>query len=125
MVEKIQGIMAIKIRIKRNRDISFELKCDNPEALRDLVPELTEEQKRKLAVAEEKKKRLEAEIWNEVARNGWRDLDGNVITPETHEIGYDFGEPDADGMCCAKEVWIRPKISEFGTNFAQKRAKID
>ena len=120
--------MAIEIRIKRNSDISFEFNCDDPKAqefLRGLVPELTEEQKRKLAVAEEKKKRLEAEIWNEVAINGWRDLDGNVITPDTHEIGYDFGEPDADGMCCAKEVWIRPKISEFGTNFAQKRAKID
>lgn len=116
MVEKIQGIMAIKIRIKRNRDISFEFNCDDPKAqefLRGLVPELTEEQKRKQAESDRKRALLEEAIWKEVAENGWKDLDGNDITPETHEIGYEYGEPDKDGMCCAKEVWIRPKISEF------------
>jgi len=111
-----QGIMGIKVRIKRNRDIRFDFNCDDAsvqEFLRGLVPELTEEQKRKQAESDRKRALLEEAIWKEVAENGWKDLDGNDITPETHEIGYEYGDPDKDGMCCAKEVWIRPKISEF------------
>lgn len=98
--------------IRRNRDISFSVICDNPEALKDLVPELTDHQKRVLEESEARRKRFEDALWDYFRDYKVRDLDGKRITKRTHEIGYDYGEPNDEGFMTAKTVWVRPKKSE-------------
>lgn len=100
------------IEIRRNRDISFDVTCENPDALKELF-EMTEEQKRQQERYEANRKRFEAELWDYFRDYKVRDLDGNRITKRSHEIGYDFGEPDSNGMMEVKTVWVRPKKSEY------------
>ena len=100
------------IEIRRNRDISFEVTCENPDALKELF-EMTEEQKRLQEKCEANRKGFEAELWDYFRDHKVRDLDGNRITKRNHEIGYDFGKPDLNGMMKTKTVWVRPKKSEF------------
>ena len=100
------------IEIRRNRDISFEVTCENLDALKELF-EMTEEQKREQERYEANRKRFEAELWDYFRDYKVRDLDGKRITKRTHEIGYDYDEPNDDGFMKAKTVWVRPKKSEY------------
>lgn len=100
------------IEIRRNRDISFSVTCENPEALKELF-QMTDEQKRLQEEYEAQRKKLENEFWRFVEEHPTRDCNGEIIKPETHEIGFDFGDPDDDGMMEAKTMWVRPKKSEY------------
>jgi len=100
------------IEIRRNRDISFEVTCENPDALKELF-EMTEEQKRLQERYEAWRRQTEEEFWRFVKVHPTRDLNGEPINPDTHEIGFDFGEPDDYGMAEVKVMWVRPKKSEY------------
>jgi len=99
------------IEIRRNRDISFSVTCENPEALKELF-QMTDEQKRLQEEYEAQRKKLEDEFWRFVKEHPTRDCNGELIKPETHEIGFDFGDPDNDGVMEAKTMWVCPKKSE-------------
>jgi len=104
----------MNFELRRNRDIVASITCDvNIENLKALIPEMTDEQKRLDAWARMKRAEAEKLIWQAVQDIHMKDLDGAEITPDTHEIGYDWEEPDDRGVCNAKICWIRPKISEF------------
>lgn len=102
----------MNIEIRRNRDISFNVTCKNPEALKELF-QMTEEQKRLQEECDARRKAFEDEFWRFVKEHPTRDCNGELIKPETHEIGFDFGEPDDDGTMEAKTMWVRPKKSEY------------
>lgn len=100
------------IEIRRNRDIAFSVTCENPEALKELF-QMTDDQKRLQEEYESRRKALEDEFWRFVKEHPTCDCNGKLIKPETHEIGFDFGEPDDDGMMEAKTMWVRPQKSEY------------
>lgn len=100
------------IEIRRNRDISFSVTCENLDALKELF-QMTEEQKRQQERYEAWRCQMEEGFWRFVKEHPTRDCNGDLIKPETHEIGFDFGEPDDDGMMAAKTMWVRPKKSEY------------
>lgn len=100
------------IEIRRNRDISFSVSCDYPEALKKLF-QMTDDQKRLQEEYNARKKVFEDEFWRFVKAHPTLDCNGELIKPETHEIGFDFGEPDDDGVTEAKTMWVRPKKSEY------------
>ena len=100
------------IEIRRNRDISCSVTCDNPEALKELF-QMTDDQKRLQEEYEARRKALEEEFWRFVKEHPTRDCNGDLIKPETHEIGFDFGEPDDYGTTEAKTMYVRPKKSEY------------
>lgn len=100
------------IEIRRNRDISFNVTCENPEALKELF-QMTDEQKRAQEEYDARRKELEDEFWRFVKEHPTRDCNGELIKPETHEIGFDFSAPGADSVMEAKTMWVRPKKSEY------------
>lgn len=100
------------IEIRRNLDIQFNVNCENPETLKELF-QLTDDQKRKQERFETWRRHIEDEFWRFVEAHQTRDCNGEIIKPETHEIGFDFGEPDDDGMTEVKTMWVRPKKSEY------------
>lgn len=100
------------IEIRRNRDLTFDCTCENPATLKVLF-QMTDEQKRLQEEFDARRKELEDEFWRFVKEHPIRDCNGELIKPETHEIGFDFGEPDDDGVMGAKTMWVRPKKSEY------------
>ena len=100
------------IEIRPNRDISFNVTCENPESLKELF-QMNDEQKRLQEEYDARRKALEDEFWRFVKEHPAKDCNGELIKPETHEIGFDFGEPDDDGIMEAKTMWVRPKKSEY------------
>ena len=100
------------IEIRRNRDLSFSVTCENPDALKELF-QMTDEQKRLQEECETRRKEVEDEFWRFVKEHPIRDFGGDLIKPETHEIGFDFSLPDDDGIMIAKVMWVRPKKSEY------------
>lgn len=100
------------IEIRRNKDISYSVTCENPEALKELF-QMTDEQKRLQEEYEAQRKKFEDEFWRFVKEHPTRDCNGEIIKPETHEIGFDFGAPGDDGVMEAKIMWVRPKKSEY------------
>lgn len=104
----------MRIEIRRNRDISFSVKCENPGTLKDLMPELTDEERKIVEESERERLRWESELFDMAEEPGyeWHDLDGNPITRETHEVGYEYSEP-INGICYAEVCYIRPKKSEY------------
>ena len=100
------------IEIRRNRDISFNVTCENPEALKELF-QMTDDQSRLQEEYEARRKALEDEFWRFVKEHPTRDCNGKLIKPETHEIGYDLGDPNDDGVTEVKTMWVRPKKSEY------------
>lgn len=100
------------IEIRRNMDIQFNVTCANPDALKELF-QMTEEQEKQQERYEAWRRQMEEEFWRFVKEHPIRDLSGELIKPETHEIGFDFGEPDDDGMMEVKTMWVRPRKSEY------------
>ena len=104
----------MKIEIRRNRDLSFSIKCENVDALKALMPELTAEERKIMEESEKERLRWEEELFDmaEEPGNEWLDLDGNPITRETHEVGYEYSDP-IGGKCYVEVCYIRPKKSEL------------
>ncbi len=102
----------MEIEIRRNRDIQFNLTCQNPESLKELF-QLSDEQKRLMEEYDKRRKEKEGAIWDYFQEHPTCDCGGELIKPETHEIGYDFTEPDDNGISVAVKIWIRPKKSEY------------
>lgn len=102
----------IKIEIRRNRDLSFTVKGDFAFD-KGLLPKMTPEQEALQHELEKKRNSFERGIWQAAIREGWKDLDGNLILPTTHEIGYDWEDVDGAGLKRAKTVYIRPIKSEW------------
>lgn len=102
----------IGFEIRRNLDISFNVTCENLETLKELF-QLTDDQKRQQERFETWSRQVKDEFWRFVKEHPAKDCDGELIKPETHEIGFDFGEPDDNGMMEVKTMWVRPKKSEY------------
>lgn len=102
----------MNIEIRRNRDLTFDCTCDNPAMLKGLF-QMTADQKRLQEEFEARRKKVEEEFWRFVKEHPTRDCDGELIKPETHEIGFDFSDPNDYGLCEAKTMWVRPKKSEY------------
>ena len=108
----------MKLEIRRNLDIKFNIDREkNREAIEKLLqqaPELTPEQKKILDHNERIRDELYEKIWSYLEANPTKDLDGNTITRETHEIGFDTETQERDGCLweVATQFYVRPKISE-------------
>ena len=106
----------MKIEIRRNRDISFTVTGPPPDEIMHFLMQhqLSEEEIRQQQERYETwRRQMEDEFWRFIKEHPTRDCNGEVIKPETHEIGFDFGEPGDDGLTEVKTMWVRPKKSEY------------
>ena len=105
------------IEIRRNRDLSFTITGPSREDLEKwgIIPKLTEEQRKMLDEGARIRRELEEKVMNSLEANKVRDLLGDLITRETHEIGFDVETEEHDGMnwAVAKNIYVRPKKSEY------------
>lgn len=106
------------VEIRRNRDITIPLTAPPPEAVMEWVQsmaKLSDEARRQQEEFDASRRKFEEDFWAVVKKypERWIDLDGNQITRETHEIGFDYSEPDEKGICTATVLWVRPKKSEY------------
>ena len=105
------------IEIRRNRDLTFTLKGPSQEDLEKsgIIPKLTQEQRRMLDEGARILRGLEEKIWDYFDKNEVFDCLGDLITRETHEIGFDVETEEHGGMnwAVAKNVYVRPKKSEY------------
>lgn len=113
----------MNIQIRRNTSISFNvLNTDkNREAIKKLfedMPKLTDEQQRMVDEGERNRSELERKIWAYLSQHPRTDLDGDLITEDTHEIGYDTELKDIDGCTWSvvKQIYIQPKKSIYDKN---------
>lgn len=117
----------MNIEIRRNTSLSFDLAMTpaNKESFKKLLEQsqkLTEEQQELINEGKRKRNEIEAKIWEYLKEHPTKDLDGDLITKETHEIGFDTAEEEIDGMTwvVAKQIYIQPKESCYrvkkGTN---------
>lgn len=116
----------MNIEIRRNLSISFDIKTTevNRESFKKLLEQsqLTAEQQALVDEGQRKCNEIEAKIWEYLKKHPKKDLDGDLITKETHEIGFDTAEEEIDGMTwvVAKQIYIQPKESFYhvkkGTN---------
>ena len=104
--------MDLKIKIRRNTTLTATFTCDSPGNILEAlgVPELTEEQKRKMEEADRNRAVFEKALWEHVMKEGWRDVDGDLIMESTHEICYRWND---DGT--PAEIAIQPKRSIYDT----------
>lgn len=107
----------MNIEIRRNRDLIFTFKGPSQKDLEKsgIIPKLTQEQRRMLDEGARLRRELEEKIWSHFDRNEILDLLGDLITRETHEIGFDIETEEHDGMnwAVAKNIYVRPKKSEY------------
>ena len=105
------------IEIRRNRDITWTFEGPSREDLEKLgvIPKLTEEQRKMLDEGARIRHGLEEKIWEHFDKNEVFDLLGDLITRETHEIGFDVETEEHGGMnwAVAKNIYVRPKKSEY------------
>ncbi len=105
------------IEIRRNMDLTWTFEGPSREDLEKagIIPKLTEEQRRLLDNGAEIMRGLEEKIWSHFDKNEVLDLLGDLITRETHEIGFDVETEEHGGMywAVAKNIYVRPKKSEY------------
>lgn len=108
------------IEIRRNRDVlfTFDLSDAQRKHLNELVgklPPLTKEQMEMLDDGEHVRRELTEMIMKDIEAKQVRDILGDLITRETHEIGFDIETEEHDGMnwAVAKNIYVRPKKSEY------------
>lgn len=108
------------IQIRRNTSIQFNvLQTDkNMESLKKLfedVPKLTDEEKKVQEEYFRKREELERQIWAYLEQHPHNDLDGDLITEETHEIEFDVECEEIDGRAwaVAKQIYVQPKKSIY------------
>ena len=114
--------MDLKIQIRRNRSwqMSFKASEEQKEALKKIIGEpefqpMPPELKAKMEEAERRRLNIEKQVWKQVVSSGLRDLLGDPITPETHEICYDMEPKEINGQhfMVATQMYIQPKKSEL------------
>ena len=124
--------MDLIIQIRRNRSWQVQLKATEKQKamLRKIAdepefPPVQPEVKAKIEEAEHRRKEIEKQVFERVVSGGMKDLLGDPITPETHEICYDMEPKEIDGQhfMVSTQMYIRPKKSEFlnGDEDAQPR----
>lgn len=105
------------IEIRRNRDLVFSFEGPSQEDLEKcgLIPKLTKEQRRLLDQGAQLRRELEEKIWAHFDKNETIDCLGDMITRETHEIGFDIETEEHGGMnwAVATNIYVRPKKSEY------------
>ena len=105
------------IEIRRNRDLTFTFKGPSQEDLEKsgIIPKLTQEQRKMLDEGARIRRGLEEKIWDYFGKNEIFDCLGDLITRETHEIGFDVETEEHGGMnwAVAKNIYVRPKKSEY------------
>ena len=94
--------------IRRNLDLKFEFDSDEEyrKAIMDLfMPKVTESLKREIC----------DKIMAHCVATWGRDCDGNLITPETHEVDcdIDFTIYEGEQWAYPKQWYVRPKKSEY------------
>lgn len=114
--------MDLKIQIRRNRSLqmSFNATEEQKAMLRKIAEEsefspMPPEVKAKIEEAERRRQEVEKQVWERVVSDGMKDLLGDPITPETHEICYDMEPKEINGQhfMVATQMYIRPKKSEL------------
>ena len=110
--------MNIEIRRNMSMSFTFEANVKNKEAFRKLfedAPKLTQEQQDMLDKSKLQIEELERQIWAYLSQHPHTDLDGDLITEETHEIGYEteFKEIDGRTWSVVKQIYIQPKKSIY------------
>lgn len=114
--------MDLKIQIRRNRSLQMTFKAseEQKEALKKIIgepefPPMPPEMKAKIEEAERRRQEVEKHVWERVVSGGMKDLLGDPITPETHEICYDMEPKEIDGQhfMVSTQMYIQPKKSEF------------
>ncbi len=114
--------MDLKIQIRRNRSLqmTFNATEEQKEALKKIIgepefPPMPPEVKAKIEEAERRRINIEKQVWKQVVSRGMRDLLGDPIMPETHEIRYDMEPKEIDGrhFMVATQMYIQPKRSEL------------
>lgn len=105
------------IEIRRNRDIKFDFKLSDEQrkSLGDIFRVLTGEHLSTLDYAAIYKREICDKIMLSCVKTGQRDLDGNLITPETHEVDcdVDFTIYKGEQWAYPKQWYVRPKKSEY------------
>ena len=114
--------MDLNIQIRRNRSWQMTLKAteEQKEALKKIIsepefPPMPPEMKAQIEEAERRRINIEKQVWKQVVSRGLRDLLGDPITPETHEICYDMEPKEINGQyfMVSTQMYIRPKKSEL------------
>ena len=114
--------MDLKIQIRRNRSLQMTLKATEEQKamLRKIAegpefPPMPPELKAKIEAAERRRQEVEKQVWKQVVSRGMKDLLGDPITPETHEICYNMEPKEIDGQhfMVSTQMYIQPKKSEF------------
>jgi len=109
----------MNVQIRRNRTISMEFAIKKDEKsikqLLNAIPKLSPEQQAVIDESISQRRTIERKIWEYLKENPTLDLDGDLITPETHEIGFDTEIKEINGCWweVVKEWYVRPKKSEF------------
>lgn len=105
----------MEIEIRRNNAIrfSFTLKNDNlRKSLEKIIPPLEGRKKEIVEKIWKQNEEFEQRVWEFLKKNPHYDLDENLITEETHKIGYET-EPlsEKDGLRIERitKVYIMPK----------------
>ncbi len=90
------------------------------EALKKIIgepefPPMPPELRAKIEEAERRRQEIEKQVWERVVSDGMKDLLGDPITPETHEICYDMEPKEINGQqfMVATQMYIQPKKSEL------------
>ena len=110
----------MNVSIRRNMTIrkEFTIETKDRKAIEQLfnsIPKLTPEQQAIIDESITQRRTIERKIWEYLKENPTKDLDGNLITPKTHEIGFDTEIQEIKGCLweVVKEWYVRPKKSEF------------
>lgn len=105
----------MEVEIRRNRGLSFnfELKPEQKKGLESLLS--TGLHQEMLSEAARVRYGIEQRIWHHIKTRKIKDLDGNPITPETHEIKFDVGyiRQDGETWCYPSTWYVQPKKSEY------------
>ena len=121
--------MELKVQIRRNRSwqLQFNTLGKQKKLLQEKQQELIEETelssmlKAKIEEAVRRRQEVEKQVWEHVVSSGMKDLLGDPITPETHEICYDMEPKEIDGQhfMFSTQMYIQPKKSEYITGRAE------
>ena len=100
--------------------MSFKASEEQMEALKKIIgepefPPMPPELKAQIEEAERRRINIEKQVWKQVVSRGMKDLLGDPITPETHEIRYDMKPKEINGQqfMVATQMYIQPKKSEL------------
>ncbi len=112
----------MNIQIRRNTSISFSFSVNvkDKEAIKKMFEptKLTTEQRAMLDEGKRQCEELKRKVWEYFEQHPTKDLDGELITKETHEIGCDRENMEIDGCMwgVAKQVYVQPKKNPLTNN---------